>query len=239
MNKNILILFQVLLIFVLNTKGQINKNEIIKSLSLDFEVKQMHQHPLINKQFAVDPVVSDFRTIDTNQLTDNPFLHSALYYTLKTNFNYKNKDKYIIELNTFLEQRGWSFGNNNTNTTVVFPEFNCQINDTLKIGKELIKVKLKFGNLYFDKDYNDTRFYNIDRFGIDMSLNWRFLEWNFLNLTDMSWGIGTNIEELFRIGLSFNKKTKNNQSLKIGFNLDKINYYKHGYTLLHNEKDNY
>jgi hypothetical protein len=170
-------------------------------LSAAFEMlARQHLYPAYSSKTSQPVLIRQYRRnstslpIDFDTVTDNPFRHGAMYMAIKTTATYKNK----IRLNADLygEYRGFSYGTfNKNNNIVLFPVVSVQVNDTIRVGKELFFPEVRIGQFLNERCDEGIMVYNIDVQGSQFRLRHRNSRLAFTIYGDMSNAIGLGVDD--------------------------------------------
>ncbi len=189
--KIVLIIILILISIIAKSQNNDNvvdiKNNDIK-LKLGFEFKHLYQVPTNNTNALVDPEIEKNRPIDTNDYY-SPFMHSALYFGINYEINFK--EKYKLNFTTFFEQRNWSMGVNNKFFYKYYPQFSFMVNDTIVFKKASIPIKAKMGNMHIlDEMQTGLKAYNVDIQGLNFVAQYKRFGFNVLYLASLDFNVG-------------------------------------------------
>jgi len=183
----------ILLVLVLtNVNAQ---DSITVKIPLEYEVKG--KHILSDRQAQV---VNGFGST----LADNPLRHFAVYGGITFKPNYK--EKYVVDLGIFFEERNHSAGNNTLDHLVFYPRITFRAIDTFKILNHELNFFSTAGDLW-DEDYNDIlRIYNLDFHGMITKLGYKNIWLSLYRVSDLSYNVGLGLNELDKIELTYHRK---------------------------------
>ncbi len=180
-------------------------------INYDFEASALHINPdLTSQKILIDPII--YRKRRTNNIfrprrdfvSDNPNFHTASYFgvKLKTSF----KDKYTFQANLYFEHRGASYGFNDRDNIVWFPNFSFSGIDTFLILKKKIVVEGKAGNFVQAQINNGLKIYNLDYQGINLKISHQKFFFEYHQVGDLANQIGLNLEEYIHFSFGFENK---------------------------------
>jgi hypothetical protein len=155
----------------------------------------------IAQQRARFPVNSYY----TGELTDQPHEHGAMF----TNFSAKAsfREGYDFYTNLLLEYRGQSYGANDLNNAVVFPQFYGRLADSIQLGAHPLAISLHIGDLFQYRLNQGLQVYNVDLQAVILNLQYRSLHFEVVHIPDHSRGIGVGMEELFSFNTGWAYRT--------------------------------
>ncbi len=210
----------------------VKKDSTHFKFDMDMEAKMMYQLllPNNNLEFIADEVTNEFGQTQhkqNNMLTDAPLYHGAFYGLIKTKTSFKNKYSFLLDL--MVEDRGISYGINDVNKFMVYPIYQFQLNEKIRIFSDSLKIAIAAGSFMNNRLHQGLKIYNIDTQGSDISLQWKNLSLQFHKVGDLSYGVGLALEELTDYSLVYNLKFTDNKWLKFGANYN-VNEYSWNYS---------
>lgn len=203
MKKCILPIF--LFLFALNLNGQ---DSLQWKFNYDFEASGLHVSPVFtSEEILIDPII--YRKRRSNNIfrprrefvSDNPNFHTGGYFGVKLRTSLKNK--YHLQSNLFFEHRGASYGFNDRDNIVWFPNFTFSGIDTFQIFQKEITIKAKAGNFVQAQIYNGLKVYNQDYQGIDFKISYQNFFLKYHQVGDLTNQIGLNIDEYILLALGY------------------------------------
>lgn len=127
-------------------------------------------------------------------ITDNPLIHGASYFVVRTKMAYKGQVTLFADL--YAEHRGVSYGIFNRNNTVVYPVLRLEAADTLRLFGRRINLYGKAGQFLNDSLDEGLTIYNTDAEGIRLQAKLGRLSFRYTLYGDFYNGIGLNIDDL-------------------------------------------
>jgi hypothetical protein len=157
--------------------------------------------------------------VNFDSITDNPLRHGATYFVVKSTASFKNKVKLNVDL--YGEHRGVSYGLFSRKNMLLYPVFNIEGMDSIKLFKTNFIFHGKVGMLLDERMDEGLTIYNIDAQGLKLGIKRN--KWSFLYTIygDFYNGIGLNIDDLD--AFSFKRKIGKKDSTELGVS---INYNK-------------
>ena len=207
MKTNILSFLVCLFVFSLNAQSDSSHWKVI----LDIEGSGLHLSPIKNHdEINIDPTLSVKRNTNNpfgrnkGVATDNPNFHAATYAGLKLNTSFRRK--YQLHGNLYFEHRGASYGANDQENTVWFPEIFFIIQDTFQVFNRKFGIDFKLGNQSQHQVENGLKIYNLDDQGLDFKISHKnfFIRYN--QIGDLSFGIGLDLEEYMHYAIGYENK---------------------------------
>lgn len=197
--------------------------------SFDFESNLLY---LSNKEIGI-PIHSDYTSNilgeivepKFNEVTDNPFRHNAFYTLLKNKTTVNNN--FFLELDLLLEHRGMSYGLYDLSNMVVFPYYKFNFSDGIKIFEDSVYLEFNIGSYLNGKVHQGLKVYNIDYQGGNLILSHGNIFCQYIQIGDLSKGIGLQLEEYKDISFGYKLSKVNTRQLKFGINLSINNYAFH------------
>ena len=106
-------------------------------------------------------------------VSDNTNFHFGTYAGLKTNASFR--EKYQVHINLFFEHRGASYGANDLNNIVWFPNifFSCQ--DTFRIFKQQFEIDFHAGSKPKHQIGNGLKIYNVEDQSVNFKISYKKL----------------------------------------------------------------
>lgn len=195
--------YYYLIIFIFFSQSLFSQTDTLyksknnRSLTASFE--GVARHNLISVGYET------FNSSISPKVTDNPFVHMAIYSSMNLQYDYQNK--YEFNFSLVAEERSASGGNNFLNNIVLFPKITLSVNDTFEILKKKFSVKGRFGDMW-NEDWDDRlRIYNIDFQALDLSIKYKTVFFGYSRIADLSNNIGLSLHETAKIyfGRDWNK----------------------------------
>jgi hypothetical protein len=138
------------------------------------------------------PMAAYYATLKTDELTDNPLLHGAM-------FAHAALDARSAGLRLFckliMEHRGTSYGTYAMRDIAVVPTFLVSVDTSFAIGGETFHAGVEGGNFDDHKLYEGLTIYNMDVQGYNLHLKWRNLKLSLDHISDLGVGIGLDIDD--------------------------------------------
>ncbi len=177
-------------------------------INYDFEASGLHISPVFSsKEILMDPIIYKKRRSNNifrprrEFVSDNPNFHTASYIGIKLGTSFK--DKYKFQSNLFFEHRGASYGPNDRDNIVWFPNFQFSAIDTFIILKKKIVVEGKAGNFVQAQINNGLKIYNQDYQGINFRISHHDFFFEYHQVGDLANSIGLNLEEYIHLSIGF------------------------------------
>jgi hypothetical protein len=138
------------------------------------------------------PMASYYPVLKTDNLTDNPLLHGALYAHFILD---ARSAGFRLYTKVITEHRGTSYGTYATDNIAVMPTLFVSVDTSFAIGGESFGIDIEGGNYEDHKLHEGLTIYNIDVQSYHMHLNWRNLKLSLDHIGDLVAGIGLNIDD--------------------------------------------
>jgi hypothetical protein len=138
------------------------------------------------------PMASYFTPLKTDYLTDNPLLHGAIYSVARMKARSAGLGVFC---DLIMEHRGTSFGTYAMKDVAVVPRFFVSVDTAFAIGGQTFGAGVEAGNYEDRKLYEGLTVYNMDVQGYHLHLKWRNLKASVDHISDLSAGIGLNIDD--------------------------------------------
>ncbi len=180
-------------------------------INYDFEASALHlNHLFTSEEILIDPVI--YRKRRSNNIfrprrefvSDNPNFHTASYIGIKLGTSFRQK--YQFQSNLFFEHRGASYGSNDRDNIVWFPQLQFSAKDTFLILKKKIIMEAQAGNFVQAQINNGLKIYNLDYQGINFKISHRNFFFEYHQVGDLSNQIGLDLEEYIHLSLGFENK---------------------------------
>jgi hypothetical protein len=177
------------------------------------------QHYLNEKGLVNMPVkIRKYRQASTrlpvrfDTISDNPFMHDALYMAFKTKTVVAGR--LVLKADLYAEYRGISYGTYHKDNLVLFPVIEIASKDTLRIGKKELVIQGKVGQFLNEKMEEGLMIYNIDLQGAQVGVRYKNEELSYTGYGDLAASIGLNTDDV--ISLAY-MHYMHNDSTRIGF----------------------
>ena len=148
--------------------------------------------PYMRDERYNSPMAAYYGTLKTDELTDNPFLHGAMFAHMGLDARSAGLRLYC---RLIAEHRGTSFGTYATRDLAVLPTFFVSVDSSFAIGGETFHAGAEGGNFDDHKLYEGLTIYNMDVQGYKLHLKWRNLKLSLNHISDLAVGIGLNIDD--------------------------------------------
>jgi len=157
--------------------------------------------------------------INFDSLTDNPLRHGASYIVIQSSINFKNKVRLNVDL--YAEQRGASYGIFSKKNLVIYPVFNIEGEDSIKLSNDFVLIRGRAGMFLNEKLDEGLTIYNIDAQGMQVTIqkNKWLIEGTLYG--DFSRGIGLNIDDMYAVALKRRPGTNDSGGAGISINYNK------------------
>jgi hypothetical protein len=138
------------------------------------------------------PMAAYYSALKTDDLTDNPLLHGAMYSHMALD---ARSAGLRLSCKLIAEHRGTSFGTYATKNVVVMPTFLVSVDTSFVIGGETFQADIEGGNFDDYKLFEGLTIYNMDVQGYHIHLKWRLLKLSVDHISDLGVGIGLGIDD--------------------------------------------
>lgn len=138
------------------------------------------------------PMASSYPTLKTEELTDNPLLHGALFAQMALE---ARNAGLRLSCNLLMEHRGTSYGTYAMKNVAVLPTFFVSVDTSFAIGGQTFRAGIEGGNYEDHKLYEGLAIYNVDVQGYNLHLGWKNLELRLDHIADLEYEIGLNIND--------------------------------------------
>ena len=126
-------------------------------------------------------------------LSDNPLMHGAMYLGMHGKADLA--PGYSVSIGLIGEHRGYSYGIYNTENIVVFPQLKGAVEDTIRLFKQDFRITAELGYLLNVRVGAGLTYYNVDAQGFEYAIQWKNLQYKYIQYTDFALGYGLNEEE--------------------------------------------
>jgi hypothetical protein len=138
------------------------------------------------------PMAAYYGTLKTDELTDNPLLHGAMFAHMALEAQSAGLRLFC---KLIMEHRGTSYGTYAMKDIAVLPTFLVSVDTSFAIGGETFHAGVEGGNFDDHKLYEGLTIYNMDVQGYNLYLKWRNLKLSLDHISDLAVGIGLNIDD--------------------------------------------
>jgi hypothetical protein len=145
------------------------------------------------------PMAAYYAALKTDELTDNPLLHGAMFAHLALEARSAGLRLFC---KLILEHRGTSYGTYAMKNVAALPTFLVSVDTSFAIGGETFHAGVEGGNFDDYKLYEGLTVYNMDVQGYNLHLKWRKLKLSLDHISDLAVGIGLNIDDQADYALS-------------------------------------
>ncbi len=169
--------------------------------------------------------------INFETLSDNPLIHGATYFTIKSSAAYKNKVKLNVDL--FAEHRGVSYGIFNKKNLLLYPVIKIEVKDTFNVFNRVFMIKGNAGMFLNEKMDEGLSIYNIDAQGYKLDIERKKWLFQYTIYGDFYNGIGLNIDDInaFALKKEIGKGETAEIGVSINFNTPPFQKIKNNYSI--------
>lgn len=158
----------------------------------------------IDRHVYIQRALRPSKNFFTGELTDQPHEHGSIYGILSSKTSFK--PGYDFYANLMMEYRGESYGANDLNNAVVFPQLYGRLKDTLSLKSKPLHLMVHIGDLFQFKLNQGLQVYNVDVQAMLVELEYENYHFKIVHMPDHSRGIGVGLEELFSFNLGWRQK---------------------------------
>lgn len=138
------------------------------------------------------PMAAYYSTLKTEELTDNPLMHGAMFAHLALEARSAGLRLFC---KLIMEHRGASYGTYATEDIAMLPEFLVSVDTSFAIGGETFRAGIDGGNYDDFKLYEGLTIYNVDVQGYRFHLKWRNFKLSLDHIGDLANVVGLNIDD--------------------------------------------
>jgi hypothetical protein len=135
---------------------------------------------------------SPWDMLQSDNLTDNPLLHGALYAHFILD---ARSAGFRLFTKVITEHRGTSYGTYAMDNIAVAPMIFVSVDTSVTIGGTSFGIDIEGGNYENHKLHEGLTIYNIDTQGYHLHVKWKNLKLSLDHIGDLAAGIGLNIDD--------------------------------------------
>lgn len=138
------------------------------------------------------PMAAYYPVLKTDELTDNPLFHGAMYSRVSLN---ARSAGLRLSCSLIAEHRGASYGTYSMENVALLPMFFVSVDTSFAVGGETFRAGIEGGNYEDHKLYEGLTIYNLDVQGYRLHLKWRNLKLSLDHIADLANVVGLDIDD--------------------------------------------